>query len=247
MNAMQPSLTDMPQNVIRHITGFIIKKHDRKILASTCRYLHASVTRENKTIIMHCSDKRGNLSAKQFLNQVFTCIQHIVVRGGNNPIRLHLNWNNLDDDINAVSTFFAQCSQPQIARHIKTLQLGGNNLSFLPKEIRGLIALKNLNLFNNRLTVTDLYRLKRIIKKSLIKLKTVNISDNLITTHEIFQTIAHCKLKMITTRKAEEERYRLYEPTNEEELACKTKKIAFLPPCRPVIGPGLVAQFEGLL
>ena len=171
----QCSITAMPQEIIRHIASFLDEQHDINSLAATCRYLHASATEENKPIKMACWECRGSLpanraaqeneektflglplrrpiSVKQFLAEIFTCIQHIVVRHGNNPIELMLADNQLADDMNAVAEFMSQCSQEPIVQHIVSLNLNNNGFIFLPHEIKGLIYLRALDIGHNKLS-----------------------------------------------------------------------------------------------
>ncbi len=226
--AMQqpPTITDMPKHIIRNITSFIAKKKYRDSLKSTCRYLNSSVTQENKIISIVCYRRLGSKpeTAKQFLDKVFTCIQHIVAREGNNPIDICMG-EPLDDDMNALVTFLAQCSQPHIAQHIILLSIFKNRLTFLPKEIAGLTQLKELHLSDCSLGLKDLVMLEKIINKSLTKLEKLDVSYNdSITIHSVFQTIAHCKLKSISILCDKEEHY-AYVPTEQELTECLAEQI----------------------
>ncbi len=254
---MQPqvTITDMPPDVIQHIAGYIpfdrinvICGHSRDLnaLTSTCRYLHATATRKNQTVYMRCGhDIRTPL--KDFLDQIFICIQHIIARNGNNKIYLDLSDNYLVRNISAFSTFLAQCSQPQITRHITGLSLNGNCLLHLPKEIAGLtylqkldlsynndlilakeiaglVNLKELKLNNNKLKKEALVLLEKIINESLPRLETVNISANYsLRPWDVYRTIAHCALKNIYALNSA-----AYHPTPEEIAACKTGEIVLV-------------------
>ena len=156
----QYTITDMPKHIIRHITSFIEKKKYRDLLRSTCRYVNSSVTQENKIISIIRLICPRTETPKQFWDQVYACIQHIVAREGNNPIELCIG-AQLDGSMNAFVTFLAQCSQPQIARHITLLSIIKNRLTFLPKELAGLAQLKKLDFSNTALGFKDLVFLKK--------------------------------------------------------------------------------------
>lgn len=137
----QSPITQLPQEIIRHITSLLDEQGDCKALRSSCRYLHASVTRENKKIIMRCSKKRGSLSEKEFLDKVFLCIQHIVARKGNSTIDIWLELNHLNDDMNALAQFLAKCAHSSASEYITELGLEYNDLPFLPHEIGGITGI----------------------------------------------------------------------------------------------------------
>ncbi len=221
----QLAITDMPKEIIRHITSFVDERYDRKELASACCYLHDSVATENKELVMRCGNKRGALSIAEFLGRVFTGIQHIAMRQGNNPITIDLGYNDLSSDMKAVSTFLTKCSQTPIVQHIVTMYLWGNKFTTLPEEIKGFTYLKGLNLGNNALTVKDLILLEKIINESLKQLEWVNVNKNKsINPHDVYQTIGRCPLKYIAAYHLEGGHD--FKPTPEELQGCKAKEIS---------------------
>lgn len=252
MNAMQQkyTITDMPKEVIRQITDFLAeitldenddnnalaaKKRNLCSFASSCRYLHESVTRENKTITIKCPEQRrqrgkNTRSVSVFLAQVFLCIQHIIAREGNNPICLLLECNGLAEDTEAVSSFLSKCSQKPIVQYIAYLHLGSNKFAALPKGIDGLTELKRLWLNGNQLRKVDLYRLEEIINNSLHKLEDVNLIFNDINLRDVYKTIARCKLRVLSV--ALPRAYYNFEgrndeePTAEEKAACKVETVS---------------------
>jgi len=223
----QSPITQMPPNVIRHITGFLEEKTDRNALVSACHYLHDTATRENKIVRVYRDNKNGTLPAEQFLTQVYTCIQHIVARNGNNSIELWLGSNHLSEGMAALSIFLKKCSQQPIVQHIRQIDLGENQLHSLPQAIAGLTNLKELALYQNALNRKDLVLLEKMINKSLKKLEIVDVRcTGPLTVHDVYQTIAHCRLKRILTH-CKKEKDRFYVPTPEEVAACKTDAIQF--------------------
>lgn len=275
-NAMQQqyTITDLPQNVIRHITGLLAVVHltedddahaldlamkkNLAAFANTCRYLQASVAQEDKEIAVACSRNQksvnANLPVSVFLDQVFLCLRHIVARNGNNPISLSIHASRLSDDMDAVSSFFAECSQKQIAQYITHLYLPNNELRSLPKGLQELTALKRLWISCNYLQRKDLVELEKIINESLHKMEEVDVSLNSISLRDVYQTIAQCKLKELRTlsshprtllqeNKPNEEitiytlepaywKYYLKtsqeEPTPEEKAACKVENMVLV-------------------
>jgi hypothetical protein len=51
------SITDLPPEMVRYLSGFLQKQYDINALAATCRYLHATATQENKLITIQIRRK----------------------------------------------------------------------------------------------------------------------------------------------------------------------------------------------
>jgi Leucine-rich repeat (LRR) protein len=188
------SITDLPQPVIRHIAEYLIGDKGLSSFAVTCRYLHASATPENVLLSINCANKRTSEPVHFFLDRVFTCMQHIVARNGNNTINLHLNGNNLSDDPQTLSNFLYHCAQSPAGPYLTELDLGNNQLKSIPS---GLVSLNNLNklaLYNNLLKKEDLQQLVISIHESLKTLKFIDVSNNQpLTISDVYHTIVQCK------------------------------------------------------
>lgn len=195
VNAMQPqcSITDMPQEIIRHIAGYFERRRDLYALANTCRFLHDSTTQENKEIYISCLNRRGQLPVKTFLDKVFACMQHVVARNGNNTIYLAIGGNNLADDMPALSEFLSRCSQSPVGNYLAELNLGYNQLHAIPEGLKSLNLLKRLDLTDNFLKKEDLHVLETYINESLKELKTIDVSCNPpLKMSDVWNTLAHC-------------------------------------------------------
>ena len=165
---------------------------------------------------------RRSMPVKQFLSEVFPCIQFFVTYYGNNPIELVLTNNQLADDMSAVGEFISQCSQDLISQHIVSIDLGDNGLSFLPKELKGLTHLKRILVGHNTLERKDLEFLE-----SFKELEYADVSSNPITIRDAWQTIARLpNIREIDARLVSS----MDMPTIEEKLAAHEQlKVSFTP------------------
>nr|HML19809.1 hypothetical protein [Candidatus Dependentiae bacterium] len=92
---------------------------------------------------------------RESLNFLFLCVVTAVKRQAGNPIRLYLEALQVNDDMDALKEFLRRCSRPDIAPHIKSLQIEYQDLPYIPEEISGLTALNRLCIDGNKVGTFD--------------------------------------------------------------------------------------------